>query len=190
MAGVSKTPIAAAVLMTEMVGGFIVLIPLMIASIVSFLVSGKYSLYENQVTSGKLGLDFTTLGEIKLDSVMTKDVVTIDSSSTVSDAMGIVLEHAHHIYPVIDKGKVIGTITREWILASGNGDAKISEFMTRDFHRLVWDSPASSAFEMMTSEKVSTIIIVRSTEDLTLEGLVTRIDILNAMEHLDDKHHT
>ena len=37
MAGVSKTPIAAAVLITEMVGGFIVLIPLMVASTVSYL---------------------------------------------------------------------------------------------------------------------------------------------------------
>ncbi len=38
MAGVSKAPIAAAVLITEMVGGFIVLIPLMVASTVSYLV--------------------------------------------------------------------------------------------------------------------------------------------------------
>jgi len=41
MAGVSKTPIAAAVLVKEMVGGFIVLMPLMVASTVSYLVTGS-----------------------------------------------------------------------------------------------------------------------------------------------------
>ena len=189
MAGVSKTPIAAAVLITEMVGGFIVLIPLMVASTVSYLVSGKYTLFDSQVTSSRFGVDFSTLGEIQVKDVMSKDPIFIDLEATPRDLSDTVKAHPHHLFPIVETGRVIGIITRESVQLAQAKDFKVLDLMETNFHSIKGTSSAAEAFEIMASEKISTIIVVDSSEDRRLVGMVTRIDIFNAMEHADEKHH-
>jgi len=188
MAGVSKTPIAAAVLMTEMVGGFIILIPLMLASVISYLVSGRHSLYDNQVMKGKLGLDFTTLGEVKIDSIMVRDVVTMSKDTTIAQAKARVVDNPHHIYPVVDGTKVVGTVARARILECSDAKLCISDIMSRELNKITSGTPASSAFELMSSERLYSVIIVDNETGERLVGLVTRMDVLSAIEHMDDVH--
>ncbi len=190
MAGVSKTPIAAAVLVTEMVGGFIVLIPLMVASTVSYVVTGKYSLFESQVTSSRMGVDFSTLGEIEIKDVMSKDPVHINSDAPWDEVLNTIKEHAHHLYPVVKEGCLIGVITRASVLKDEDKEVILSEIIQTEFHSICASSSAADAFEIMASEKVSTIIVVDSEDHLKLLGIVTRIDIFDAMEHMDESHHT
>ncbi len=154
MAGVSKTPIAAAVLLTEMVGGFIVLIPLMIASIISYLVSGKYTLYESQITSGRMGVDFSSLGEVKIEDVMTKDPYYAPSTMSLEQVWEQVQGHPHHIYPAVQDDQVVGVVTREDVVEGRDKHLAISDIMRTDFHSIERTSPATDAFEMMTCQAV------------------------------------
>ena len=190
MAGVSKTPIAAAVLITEMVGGFIVLIPLMAASTVSYLITGKYSLFESQVTSSRIGVDFSTLGDIDVKDVMSKNPVFVDSTVASFELLNLIKIHPHHLYPVVQNGAVIGVITSESIQQMQDQDFSVSDILQTNFHSIKETGSAAEAFEIMASEKISTIVVVKSGDDNALVGLVTRIDIFNAMEHLDESHHT
>ena len=189
MAGVSKTPIAAAVLITEMVGGFIILVPLMVASTVSYVVTGKYTLYESQVTSSRIGVDFSTLGEIEVKDMMSKDPVFVDLKTTPRELSELIKIHPHHLIPVVHEGRVIGIITRESIQQRQDPDFTVSDIIQTKFHSIKETSSAADAFEIMASEKISTIVVVKSDEDNGLVGVVTRIDIFNAMEHMDEKHH-
>ena len=189
MAGVSKTPIAAAVLVTEMVGGFVVLIPLMVASTVSYLVTGKYTLYESQVTSSRIGVDFSTLGEVRIKDVVSRNPISVDINATPSELSKLILEHPHHLYPVVQDGRVIGIVTKESIPSTQDQGFTIEEIVQREFHFIKETCSAADAFELMTSQKVSTIVVVDSEETRRLVGLVTRIDIFNTMEHMDETHH-
>ena len=65
----------------------------------------------------------------------------------------------------------------------------MSDIIQTKFHSIKETSSAADAFEIMASEKISTIVVVNSDEDHGLAGMVTRIDIFNAMEHMDEKHH-
>ena len=176
MAGVSKTPIAAAVLLTEMVGGFIVLIPLMIASIISYLVSGKYTLYESQITSGRMGVDFSSLGEVKIEDVMTKDPYYAPSTMPLEQVWEEVQGHPHHIYPVVQDAQVVGVITRDDIVEGRDKHLAVSDIMRTDFHSIESTSPATDAFEMMTSKRLAAIVVVDSFKSKRLAGIVTRIE--------------
>ncbi len=189
MAGVSKTPIAAAVLVTEMVGGFVVLIPLMVASTVSYLVSGKYSLFESQITSGRIGVDFSTLGEVKVKDVMSGGPVFIDLQSSSGEVLNLIKEHPHHLYPVVQDDRVVGIITRESVLQKKDQDFTPSDLMRIDFQSISQTSSAANAFEIMTSKRVSAIVVVQSDESDGLAGMITRIDVFNSMEHMDERHH-
>lgn len=189
MAGVSKAPIAAAVLITEMVGGFIVLVPLMVASTVSYVVTGKYTLFESQVTSSRIGVDFSTLSEVKIKDVMSKDPIFIDVKTTSKELLYLIKKDPHNMYPAVQDGRVIGIVTRESILQRLDQDFTLSDIIQAEYHSIKETISAAEAFEMMAAEKISTIVVVDSYESHGLVGLVTRIDIFNAMEHLDEKHH-
>ncbi|MDW5562624.1 MAG: chloride channel protein [Methanomassiliicoccus sp.] len=186
MAGVSKTPIAAAVLVTEMVGGYVVLIPLMIASTVSYLVSGKWSLYESQITSCRIGVDFSTLGGKKVKDIMSRDPVTVSSTASSRELMDIVRTHPHHIYPVVRDGRVEGIATRDGIL--GHKGELGQEQVQTGYHTIGPDASAVEAFEMMASKRLSTILVIEPLGGRVV-GIVTRIDVFNAMEHMDERHH-
>ena len=189
MAGVSKTPIAAAVLLTEMVGGFIVLIPLMIASTVSYLVSGKYTLYDSQITSCHLGVDFSTLGEVQVKDVMTKDPVTIELTASQQDVLDTVRDHPHYIYPVVQDGRLVGVVTRTAIQQRSDQGFTVSDILEKGFQSIQESCPASDAFEIMSSMRISAIVVVDSIENNRPVGIVTRIDIFSSMEHMDESHH-
>jgi len=189
MAGVSKAPIAAAVLITEMVGGFIVLIPLMVASTVSYVVTGKYTLYESQVTSSRIGVDFSTLSDVGIKDVISRDPIFIDVKTTSKELLYLIKKTPHNLYPVVQDGCVVGIVTRESILQRLDQDFTVSDIIQTDFHSIKETSSAADAFEIMAAEKISTIVVVDSYECRGLVGLVTRIDIFNAMEHMDEKHH-
>ena len=188
MAGVSKTPIAASVLMTEMVGGFAILIPLMIASTVSYLVTGKYSLFDAQLTSGKMGVDYSTLGDVKVKDIMSPSPVAIDVNSSTDMIVHTVHGSPHKIYPVTENGKVVGIISRRMIEEGNMKDDLFPSILQKEFQRIAQDSSAADAFELMVSRKVSVIIVVDSLEENNLTGVLTRIDVLQKVEHLDEGH--
>jgi CIC family chloride channel protein len=188
MAGISKTPIAASVLVTEMVGGFTVLIPLMIASTLAYLVSGRHSLYDAQITSGRFGLDFTTLGDVKIKDIMTTKVVTVNADMSIAEVRKMAGRSPHNIYPVIRSGEVLGVVTGRELANNGTSAAPVWTIMNSDYHWLPSESPASDAFEIMTSEKISTIVI-KGPGDSGISGILSRIDLLDTMEHLDERHH-
>jgi CBS domain-containing protein len=50
-----------------------------------------------------------------IDKFMTKQVTTIDPTTPVLKAGGIMLAHGFHRLPVIEDGKLIGIVTREHI---------------------------------------------------------------------------
>lgn len=189
MAGVSKTPVAAAVLVTEMVGGFVILIPLMVAATVSYLVSGKYSLFESQVTSGRIGVDFSTLGEVRVKDIMSGDPVSIDVDSPPEKVLGLINEHPHHLYPAVRGGRLVGVITRDSILATRGRGSALGDLVETDFRSIPQDSSAADAFEIMASKRVSSLVVTDGEGVDELAGIVTRIDVFNSMEHMDERHH-
>jgi len=49
--GVGKVPIAVILMVSEMTGGFALLVPSMIATAIAYIIAGKYTIYKSQVPS-------------------------------------------------------------------------------------------------------------------------------------------
>jgi len=171
------------------VGGFVVLIPLMVASTVSYLVSWNHSLYESQITSSRMGVDFSTLSEVEVKDVMSKDLKSIDMAMLPRELLTLIKEHPHHLYPVVQGGHLAGIVTRESILQRQDQDFIVSDIIQTNFHSIQQTKSAAEAFEIMASKNVSMVVVVDSEEANGLVGVVTRIDIFTAMEHMDERHH-
>lgn len=88
-AGVANAPIAAVIMISEMTGGYGLLAPLMLVSVISIILSQKWSIYENQVKNkffskahvGDMTID--VLEQLKVKSLEPYRQVSITSSHTL-----------------------------------------------------------------------------------------------------------
>ncbi len=120
---------------------------------------------------------------------MSKDPIFFDVKTTSKDLLRLINRNPHNLYRVVQDGCVMGIVTRESILQRLDQDFTASDVIQTDFHSIDETSSAADAFEMMAADKNTTIVVVDKYECRGLVGLVTRIDIFNSMEHMDEKHH-
>ncbi len=120
--------------------------------------------------------------------VMTTNVVTIPSSTSLADARRIM--DAHHIrrLPVVDKGKVLGVVSRDALDKAGPSKlttfsihevtyllSKITvrEIMSKDLVIVSPDATVEEAVALAQSKRVGMLIVV---EDGRLVGIATTND--------------
>lgn len=116
-AGVAKVPIASLIMVAEMSGSYSLLVPLMLVSSVTFLLTRGVSIYEAQVPTridsaahiGELQMD--VLEKLSVREVLDPDqeLVTVAPGTSFSRILEVVAESEQHAFPVVDDaGLVIG----------------------------------------------------------------------------------
>jgi len=186
LAAATKTPIASAVMLTEMTGGYGVLIPLILATVMSYSIAGEHTLYKAQITRKSLPIDLASLGRLAVRDAMTRPVETLTPDMKVEEAAAKVAAHSHYLYPVVDEsGRVLGVVYRRSLLAArSQGTAgTVSDLLQTHFERINDDAPAIEAFEVMNGLQVTRMLVVDDRERLV--GILTRFDLLRAMERSD-----
>jgi len=194
MAGVTKAPVASPILITEMVAGYGTLIPVMIASTLAYIVTGNYSLYRGQMTRRTFSFDISTLGTVTVADIMRTPVVTIPEGVTATEALQASMEEPHYVYPVLnEKGRLRGQVYRDDIIRLHQEDplAPLEDVIQNEHLRIPSDLEGLEAFEMMNRDRASRnlrLMVVEPWDRELLVGVVTRMDILQAMEELDERH--
>lgn len=188
MSGVSKTPIAASILMAEVVGGYAVLIPVMLASVVAYMVTGNQTLFRNQVTRRPFVYDPAALDKVPVEKVMRGDPVTLNSGMTMAEARAATVDEPHYLYPVVDQaGRVLGVMLREQLEEHGEPGDRVETIMVRHFEKVRAGTSAYQAFEDMNAKQISRMLVVGH-DDGVLLGTLTRIDLMEYLEHKDEEH--
>ncbi len=107
-----KTPLASVTFVAETTGSEAYIIPGLIASAVSYIVTGKYSLPKNQRFVEVTTLE--ELGRILVGRIMTPPPPVVDADITLKEFMRryFLKEHKYSTFPVrASNGKLIGVIT-------------------------------------------------------------------------------
>lgn len=143
---------------------------------------------------------------MKVSDVMTSDVSTISGDAPLKEAAMIMVNAGISGLPVVDdQRKVVGIITeadfvaaeaeRSWgrqrrrLLANLFGEAKktaasqVSDVMSRDPHTIDRGSSVTEAARRMTELGVKRLPVV--TPDGTLEGIISRADVMGAFARSD-----
>jgi CIC family chloride channel protein len=188
MSGVSKTPIAASVLMAEVVGGYTVLIPVMLASVIAYIVTGDQTLFRNQVARRPFVYDPAILDEVPVEKVMRGDPITLTPEMSVADARAGTSAEPHYLYPVVDgQGRVLGVVLRDELEGHEGPGERVDSLMVRHFEKVRAGTSAYQAFEEMNAKQISRMLVVGH-DDGTLLGTLTRIDLMEYLEHKDEEH--
>ena len=131
--GVSKAPISVMVMVTEMTGGLHLLPPTMIATAISYVVCGKYSIYESQLPTRRDSPahwpEFVTplLRRIKVRDVGIRKIKPLLTNTPVKSAINEIENGKLIALPVIDtSGKFIGIVhLRDLVIAKDKTIEKI-----------------------------------------------------------------
>jgi CBS domain-containing protein len=143
---------------------------------------------------------------VKVGDVMTSEVTTISANAPLKEAAMVMVHAGISGIPVVDgEGRVMGIITeadfvaaeanRSWgrhrkrLLANlfGEGEATaasvVADVMTKNPHTIDSSSSVTEAARRMTDLKVKRLPVV--TPDGTLEGIISRADVMAAFARSD-----
>ena len=123
-----------------------------------------------------------------ISDVMTTNVVTIPSSTSIADARRIMTAHRIERLPVVDKGKLVGIVTARrldqvspskatslsvWELGYLLEKTTVKEIMEKDVVTVSPDTTVEEAISVAQGNKVGSLVVL---EDNKVIGIVTTND--------------
>ena len=127
---------------------------------------------------------------MRIRDVMTKNPITVDSETLVLDAQKIMKENNIRRIPVLDKGKLVGIVTKHDLLEASPSPAtslsvfelnyllakmKVKEIMKKNPLTLGPDTPFEEALRLGQEKKIGSFPVV---ENGKLIGITTESDII------------
>jgi CIC family chloride channel protein len=190
-AGAAKVPISAMIMVAEMTRNYNFLIPAMVACGISYVASGKWTLYENQVESridspahmGEFSIDL--LEEIKVKEIMTTRLVTVTPSTSLLQVSKLMASQFHLSYPVLEGGKLVGFISYRKLLGISPDVAAsrtVGELMEPVGHTVSPEDTAADALRIFHSNNDEHLAVVDPENRDTILGLVTHSDVIHGQE--------
>lgn len=185
LAGGYKAPLTAVVFVAEATGGHAFIVPTLIGAAVSYMVSGEASVSGDQRLHETIRV--ADLEGLAVGDAMRRRVVTVESSASLAEFARTVREGPPHaLYPVCEKNRVVGVVAmsvlsgvprEEWEEQSVGGAA------ARSSVRVPADCELQEALRMLVALPAPQLLLV-TTEDNELEGIVTAADILSTIARL------
>ncbi|MBN3946971.1 MAG: chloride channel protein [Nostoc sp. NMS7] len=184
---VSKVPITAVVIVFEMTTDFNLVLPLMIASVVAYLVAEKIdhrSLYD--LLLEWKGIHITKepsteglLAQLSAVDVMQRRVETLSSQMSTDEAVQAFSDSHHRNFPVLENGKVVGIITQKDLVNIASQqlgkDTTISKIMTPEPVTVTPTATLAHVLHILNRYHLSCLPV---TEGRKLIGIITRSDII------------
>lgn len=177
-----KTPLAAVVFVAEATGGHAFIIPALIGSAVAYGISGDASVSGDQRLHE--GVRIHELRNVKVSEIMQRQVICVRPDLDLHEFTKTISPHVQHTnFPVLDDHQIVGivpswSVTRvpveKWAYTT------VADLADRNIIQIAPDSDAMEALRLLLRERSQPMLLVTSSHK-TLEGIVTKTDILEAL---------
>jgi CBS domain-containing protein len=126
---------------------------------------------------------------MKIENLMTSDVITVSPDASLKDVAGLLAQYRISGLPVVDEsGAVVGVISEADILSKEIGKKQdaltVKDAMTAPARTIGPQRTAADAAKRMLDEKVNRFPVVDG--DGVLLGIVTRADLVRAFVRSDE----
>jgi CIC family chloride channel protein len=190
-AGIVRAPMTSVVMIFEMTRDYAVIVPLMIANLVSLFISSRLQhepIYE--VLAHQDGIHLpkaesrSSEGQRRVSRVMRPATEVLDASLTPRQAIEKVNGSPRRSWPVLDASGVVGVITLDALekaAAADDPNRKLSDQMTSlEFPHLHSDQSLNMALERMSETQLDLLPVVSRANIHELEGILTLQDVLDS----------
>ncbi len=183
----TRAPFASIVFVFELTRDYNAILPLMIATVIATLLAT--ALMQDSIMTEKLtrrGLHVPSdyhvdlLATVRVDQVMTRDVVVLDSTLSVEEGVRRFHGGHHGAYPVVDAdGRCVGILGRGDLLHGDLADDQtLGDVAAREIVAIKPGDTVAVALQTMVEEGVDHLPVLDA--DGALVGICTRGDILAA----------
>jgi CIC family chloride channel protein len=190
-AGIVRAPMTSVLMIFEMTRDYAVIVPLMIANLMSLFISSRFQ--KEPIYEALAHQDGIHLPSLKTrEEVRGRDVLQIlrpaseilSAQNTVSEALQLTRSSRFHSWLVEDESSIIGILNRttlETALAQGKAEQSLlSLFESLSFPHVHSDHPLHLALERMSKAHIDILPVVNRADVHKLEGVVTLRDVLES----------
>ncbi|HEY9619347.1 MAG TPA: chloride channel protein [Crinalium sp.] len=188
---VTRGPITAIVIVFEITTDFNLVLPLMIGSVVAYLIADKIageSLYTQLLAWSGIDLNKDSLvtkgpwAELTAATLMQRRVETLSKHMTLREATEAFSRSHHRGFPVVDDGKLVGIVTQTDLADPSRRPANTDEAILADIMtpQPVTVSPSDSLDQVLYLLNRFKLSRLPVTDGHKLVGIITRADIIRA----------
>lgn len=195
LSGVFRAPLTGIFLIAEITGGYMLMVPLMIVSALSFFISryfSKFSIYTMEMAeSGSLFVpgdkDTTILRMMKLRYLVEKNFYVLPFGDKLADHKSYLIHSKRNIFPVVDENRELkGIVMLEDVLTHFFEESRDEELTVQD---LVQPAPGSvdirdSMPDVMRKLDDKSIWMLPVTDQGKYVGFVSKSSIFNKYRKL------
>ncbi len=183
--GASKAPIAIIIMGTEMTNSFALFLPLMLATVISYFITGNLSIYRSQVTDRSKSPAHADeykqpiMEDIPVYSAMKKDYLRISKNDTIALALNRLKESLIKSLVVVnDNGELIGYLSVENIPQNANYSEPVETVMTNENLPLIYPNDnLHTALTNLMKESSGKLIVLESPTSRNVVGTLTLKEI-------------
>ena len=192
-AGVSKAPVAVLIMVSEMTGSYELIAPSMLSIAISYLLSGEYTIYDEQVEDRPHSpAHIRDYHKMILEEIHVKDVVNsrypfLTPDVSVSRALSTMLKRGIRVLPVVSDNKFIGVVSFDKLKNISKDKRKsmsVSEVIDK---RVPVCYPEETLFEIlrkMTKYKLNALPVIQNEFTKKYLGMITKNDVTEAHDQM------
>lgn len=189
-ASVIRAPFTSILIVFELTRNYSIIIPLMIANAASYMLASqlsKGSIYERISEQDGIHLpgheDNEILESLHVEDAMIMEVVSLNTTLTISDASKRIKEHPFSGFPILRNGLLEGMVSTndiEAISARGEGDRfTIQDIMEKKIISIYPDQSLLVALHKLKKYSVSRLPVVSRLNDKYVIGIITAENIVS-----------
>jgi CIC family chloride channel protein len=198
--GAARAPITAIMLIFEMTGDYVLIVPVMISTVISSLIYNMWNtetIYTLKVVSRgirfRAGRDVDVMAATPVREAMTHRLLWVPEEMTVEGFLERSTEEQHEWFPVLNQsGELTGVVTAQDVQkALGNGDlqAKVGELATKDLVTVTPDNSLHDVLVRFHVRDLGHLPVVDRDDPRKLLGIISRAHIIRAYNRvLISKH--
>ena len=192
--GCARAPLSTVLMVSEMTGGYSLLLPTLWVSTLTFLLGRRWTLYIKQVPTrldspahrGDFFVD--VLEGIKVENVFKRapSLKLIHEGTTLDDIVHMLAESTQRYFPVVDaSGKLVGIFSEENVRSYLYDDtiwqiANARDVMNGNVVTVTPNDDLNTALGKFTATNVDELPVVSATDQQQLIGIITRKDVIAA----------
>ncbi len=190
-AGAARAPITAIIILFEMTRDYNIILPLMLAVVISTIVARGFNpetIYTTKVRKSGIDLhrheDVDVMRSITVAEAMTRDFPTVSPKMPITELMTKLTRSGHHGFPVVDEdGHLCGCVTLadvESAVISESDELRVEDIATKSLIVAYPDQSLYEALIKLGAKDVGRIPVVDRNDTTRLLGILRRHDIIRA----------
>ena len=194
VAGTTRAPITAIIIVFELTSDYRIILPLMITCIISTIISSKLSresIYTLKLLlrniNIKEGTESNIIEGIPVDEVYSKKFDTVNATDNFSKVINTVIKSKSPEYPVIDsKGRILGVLSLNDVkgfLYEKDILQNVliaNDIANTDFEVVIPDDTCAEALDKISKLNQEGVAVVNNRRDKKIIGMLWRKDIQDA----------